>query len=263
MTAAFTVLDHPLAGDLLTRLRDRETGPAEYRALTRRLGLLLITEATRDLATEPRKVDTPLEPFEGTQVAKRVVAIPVLRAGLGLLEAVTDLYPDAVVGYLGMERDEDTHEPRDYYAKLPDLAGRKALVVDPMLATGGSGSAAVGYVKEAGADDITFVCVVAAPEAGPQHARGSNFLACLTSTARPQMGVDWGRNGQLRLGLGPKFFFNNAKTPRKLRAARQEQRRVKRPHCPHLPPLRDLGADIRLFERYGRGNSSLGPTDFP
>jgi len=151
MAASFTVLDHPLAGDLLTRLRDRDTGPAEYRALTRRLGLLLVAEATRDLASEPRKVETPLEPFEGTRVTKR-------------LEAVTDLYPDAVVGYLGMERDEDTHEPRDYYAKLPDLAGRKALVVDPMLATGGSGSAAVGYVKDAGADDITFVCVVAAPE---------------------------------------------------------------------------------------------------
>ena len=163
-TAPFTVLDHPLAGDLLTRLRDRDTGPAEYRALTRRLGLLLVAEATCDLATEPRRIDTPLEPFDGTQVAKRVVAIPVLRAGLGLLEAVTDLYPDAVVGYLGMERDEETHEPRDYYAKLPDLAGRKALVVDPMLATGGSGSAAVGYVKDAGADDVTFVCVVAAPE---------------------------------------------------------------------------------------------------
>ena len=163
MTAPFTVLDHPLAGDLLTRLRDRETDPAEYRALTRRLGLLLVTEATRDLATEPRKVDTPLEPFEGTRVTKRVVAIPVLRAGLGLLEAVTDLYPDAVVGYLGMERDEQTHLPRDYYAKLPDMSGRKALVVDPMLATGGSGSAAVGYVKDAGADDVTFVCVVAAP----------------------------------------------------------------------------------------------------
>ena len=164
MTAPFTVLEHPLAGDLLTQLRDRETGPAEYRALTRRLGLLLIAEATRDLATEPRAIETPLEPFGGTRVAKRVVAIPVLRAGLGLLEAVTDLYTDAVVGYLGMERDEETHEPRDYYAKLPDLAGRKALVVDPMLATGGSGSAAVGYVKDAGADDITFVCVVAAPE---------------------------------------------------------------------------------------------------
>ena len=88
----------------------------------------------------------------------------MLRAGLGLLDAVVDLYPDAVVGYLGMERDEDTHEPRDYYAKLPPMHGRRALVVDPMLATGGSGSAAVRYVKEAGATDISFICVVAAPE---------------------------------------------------------------------------------------------------
>jgi uracil phosphoribosyltransferase len=161
---SFTVVDHPLAGDLLTSLRDETTGPAQYRALTRRLGLLLVAEATRDLATSPRDVVTPLEPFEGTQLAEGLVAIPVLRAGLGLLEAVTELYPDAVVGYLGMERDEVTHEPRDYYAKLPPMQGRRALVVDPMLATGGSGSAAVTYVKEAGATDVVFVCVVAAPE---------------------------------------------------------------------------------------------------
>ena len=161
---SFTVVDHPLAGDLLTSLRDETTGPAQYRALTRRLGLLLVAEATRDLATSSRAVVTPLEPFEGTQLAEGLVAIPVLRAGLGLLEAVTELYPDAVVGYLGMERDEITHEPRDYYAKLPPMEGRRALVVDPMLATGGSGSAAVTYVKEAGATDIVFVCVVAAPE---------------------------------------------------------------------------------------------------
>jgi uracil phosphoribosyltransferase len=159
-----TVLEHPLAGDLLTRLRDRTTGPAEYRALTRRLGLLLVAEATRDLATGSRTVETPLETFEGTEIVRGIVAIPVLRAGLGLLEAVVDLFPDAVVGYLGMERDEITHLPRDYYAKLPSIAGRRALVVDPMLATGGSGSAAVRYVKEAGADDIAFMCVVAAPE---------------------------------------------------------------------------------------------------
>jgi uracil phosphoribosyltransferase len=160
----FTMLDHPLAGDLLTRLRDRDTGPAQYRALTRRLGLLLVAEATRDIAVERSTVDTPLERFEGTRLALGLVAIPVLRAGLGLLEAVTDLYPDAVVGYLGMERDEETHEPRDYYAKLPPMQGRRALVVDPMLATGGSGTAAVTYVKDAGATDIVFVCVVAAPE---------------------------------------------------------------------------------------------------
>jgi uracil phosphoribosyltransferase len=162
--ADVTVLEHPLAGDLLTRLRDRTTGPAEYRVLTRRLGLLLVAEATRDLATGSRTVETPLETFEGTELVRGIVAIPVLRAGLGLLEAVVDLFPDAVVGYLGMERDEITHLPRDYYAKLPSIAGRRALVVDPMLATGGSGSAAVRYVKEAGADDIAFMCVVAAPE---------------------------------------------------------------------------------------------------
>jgi uracil phosphoribosyltransferase len=162
--ADLTVLEHPLAGDLLTRLRDRTTGPAEYRALTRRLGLLLVAEATRDLARGTRTIETPLETFEGSELVRGIVAIPVLRAGLGLLEAVVDLFPDAVVGYLGMERDEITHLPRDYYAKLPSMAGRRALVVDPMLATGGSGTAAVRYVKAAGADDIVFMCVVAAPE---------------------------------------------------------------------------------------------------
>jgi uracil phosphoribosyltransferase len=162
--APFTVLEHPLAGDLLTRLRDRTTGPAEYRALTRRLGTLLVAEATRDMTTEPATVDTPLERFEGTRLTRGLVAIPVLRAGLGLLDAVVDLYPDAVVGYLGMERDEITHEPRDYYSKLPSMTGRRALVVDPMLATGGSGTSAVRYVKEAGADEVVFMCVVAAPE---------------------------------------------------------------------------------------------------
>jgi uracil phosphoribosyltransferase len=162
--SSFRLLEHPLAGDLLTRLRDRDTGPAEYRALTRRLGILLVVEATRDMATTAAAVDTPLERFQGSKLAKGLVAIPVLRAGLGLLDAVVELYPDTVVGYLGMERDEITHMPRDYYAKLPPMAGRRALVVDPMLATGGSGTAAVRYVKEAGADDIVFVCVVAAPE---------------------------------------------------------------------------------------------------
>lgn len=161
---SFRVLDHPLAGDLLTRLRDETTGPADYRSITRRLGRLLVIEATRDLAVEPAHVRTPLEPFEGTRLAEGLVAIPVLRAGLGLLDAVVDFFPDTVVGYLGMERDEDTHLPRDYYAKLPPMRGRRALVVDPMLATGGSGAAAVRYVKAAGPRDVAFVCVVAAPE---------------------------------------------------------------------------------------------------
>lgn len=159
-----TVLDHPLAEDILGRLRSKETLPAEFRALTRRLGALLVTEATRGLPTEPVVIETPLEEAKGRSLVGGLVAIPVLRAGLGLLDAVTDLYPWTVVGYLGMERDEITLEPRDYYAKLPPMAGCTALVLDPMLATGGSGSAACGYVKAAGPDAVVFVCVVAAPE---------------------------------------------------------------------------------------------------
>lgn len=159
-----TVLDHPLADDLITRLRERETAPAEFRAITRRLGWLLVAEATHDLATEAVAVETPMEPTKGRRLTEGLVAIPVLRSGLGLLDAVTDLYPDAIVGYLGMERDEATLEPRDYYAKLPPMAGRRALLLDPMLATGGSASAACAYVKKAQPVRVSFVCVVAAPE---------------------------------------------------------------------------------------------------
>jgi uracil phosphoribosyltransferase len=162
---SLTVLDHPLALDLLSRLRNAGTDPAEFRALTRRLGWLLVLEATRDLATESVAIDTPMEPMETRRISERLVAIPVLRAGLGLLDAVTDLYPDTVVGYLGLERDEVTLQPRDYYAKLPPMDGRRALVVDPMLATGGSGSAAITHVRRnANPTSITFICVVAAPE---------------------------------------------------------------------------------------------------
>ena len=160
-----TVLDHPLAHDLLARLRTRETDPAQFRTLTRRLGWLLTLEATRDLATEATTVQTPLEPMQGRHLIEQLVAVPVLRAGLGLLDAVTDLYPDTVVGYLRMERDEITLQPRDYYAKLPQMEGRRALVLDPMLATGGSGTAAVTHIKATAAPkSISFICVVAAPE---------------------------------------------------------------------------------------------------
>ena len=160
-----TVLDHPLAEHLMARLRERDTGPAEFRTLTRRIGWLLVIEATRDLMTERATVDTPLEETKAYRIAEPLVAIPVLRAGLGLLDAATDLYPDTVVGYLGLERDEHTLEPRDYYAKLPPMEGRRALILDPMLATGGSGSAAITHVEgHAAPTSISFVCVVAAPE---------------------------------------------------------------------------------------------------
>jgi uracil phosphoribosyltransferase len=160
-----TVLDHPLVEDLLARLRERNTGPAEFRTLTRRLGWLLVIEATRDLQTEPITIETPMEETKARRLVEPLVAIPVLRAGLGLLDAATDLYPDTVVGYLGLERDEQTLEPRDYYAKLPPMEGRRALVLDPMLATGGSGSAAIAHIEaHANPTSISFVCIVAAPE---------------------------------------------------------------------------------------------------
>jgi uracil phosphoribosyltransferase len=159
-----TVLDHPLAHDLLSRLRERGTDPAEFRSLTRRLGWLLVIEATRDLLAERVSIETPMEETKAVRIAEPLVAIPVLRAGLGLLDAVTDLYPDTIVGYLGLERDERTLEPRDYYAKLPRMEGRRALVLDPMLATGGSAVSAVASLKRAGATRIRFLCLVAAPE---------------------------------------------------------------------------------------------------
>jgi uracil phosphoribosyltransferase len=162
---ALTVLEHPLAHDLLAQLRAADTDPSRFRVLTRRLGWLLVVEATRDLATERVEVTTPMERTTGRRLAEHLVAVPVLRAGLGLMDAVTDLYPDTIVGYLGMERDEVTLEPRDYYAKLPPMDGRRALILDPMLATGGSGSAAVAHVKRTAAPrSISFTCVVAAPE---------------------------------------------------------------------------------------------------
>jgi len=165
LAMALTVLEHPLAQDLLARLRERDTGPAEFRTLTRRIGWLLVIEATRDLMTERITVETPLEETKAYRLAEPLVAIPVLRAGLGLLDATTDLYPDTVVGYLGLERDEHTLEPRDYYAKLPPMEGRRAVILDPMLATGGSGAAAIAHVKaNASPTSISFVCIVAAPE---------------------------------------------------------------------------------------------------
>lgn len=159
-----TVVDHPLAGHLLAQIRSRETPPPVFRTLAKRLALALTLEAIRDLPTERVDVETPLEPTTG-RVLGDLVAVPILRAGLGMLEAVTELFPEVAVGYIGLERDEASLQPQSYYRKLPPVTGRHVLVLDPMLATGGSGSAACAALKEAGAPaTIRFVCVVAAPE---------------------------------------------------------------------------------------------------
>jgi uracil phosphoribosyltransferase len=159
-----TVVDHPLAQHLLLALRDVTTPPAVFRTLTKRLTIVLAVEATRDLPTKKRTISTPLEETEGRVLAEPLVAVPILRAGLGMLDAVVELFPEVRVGYLGLERDEATFQPSEYYAKLPPLDGARTLVLDPMLATGGSAKAALDSVKHTGASWIRMVSVIAAPE---------------------------------------------------------------------------------------------------
>src|SRR6266511_3318256 len=137
-----TVVAHPLAEHLLTQLRDRDTPPPVFRTLAKRLALAITLEAIRDLPTDEVKIETPLEPTTGRVLAETLVAVPILRAGLGMLEAVTKLFPEVAVGYIGLERDEASLLPQSYYRKLPQVADRHVLVLDPMLATGGSGAAA-------------------------------------------------------------------------------------------------------------------------
>jgi uracil phosphoribosyltransferase len=157
-------LDHPLALHVLTHLRDKTTKPALFRTLSYQISLLLALQATRDLATVAKPIETPLEPITGRVLAKPLVVIPILRAGLGMLQPFHDIFPDVSVGYIGLERDHETAIARSYYCKLPPLANARVLVVDPMLATGGSAAQALTVVKSQGATEVGFVCIVAAPE---------------------------------------------------------------------------------------------------
>jgi len=159
------VFDHPLIRHLVTRLRDTATGATEFRRLVRQVATLMTYEVTRTLETHAVRVSTPMEEANGHRLAGMVTVVPVLRAGLGMAEAVIDLLPDARAGHLGMARDETTLEPVTYLERLPkDLGAGPVIVVDPMLATGGSASAAVGVLKRAGATDLRMMCLVAAPE---------------------------------------------------------------------------------------------------
>ena len=158
------VVQHPLVKHILTRLRDASTEPAQFRALARQLTLLLAVDATRDLPVREHTVQTPLETTQGHSLAQPIVAVPILRAGLGMLEAITELFTEVRVGYIGLERDETTAVARAYYCKLPPIGASRVLLLDPMLATGGSAAQAIEVLLKAGAQDIVHVCVVAAPE---------------------------------------------------------------------------------------------------
>jgi uracil phosphoribosyltransferase len=158
------VLSHPLGAHVLTHLRDKTTKPALFRTLSYQISLLLALEATKDLATHEKTIETPLETVAGCVLAKPLSVVPILRAGLGMLQPFHDIFPDVSVGYVGLERDHQTAVARSYYCKLPPLAGTRVVVVDPMLATGGSAAQAISVVKAAGGTEIVFVCIVASPE---------------------------------------------------------------------------------------------------
>jgi uracil phosphoribosyltransferase len=159
------VLDHPLAAHIITHLRDKTTKPATFRTLAYQISLLLAIEATSDIETEERPIETPLERVTGRVLDHEpLVVIPILRAGLGMVQPFTDIFPDVSVGYIGLERDHETAKARSYYCKLPPLAGRHVFIVDPMLATGGSAVSALNVVKEAGGQDVVLVSIVCAPE---------------------------------------------------------------------------------------------------
>ena len=159
------VIDHPVVQTKLTELRDKSADHRTFRTLLNQIASLMVYEVTRDWPSEPRMIDTPLEKMEGRKLSRRVTLVPILRAGLGMSDGVLRLLPDARLGHLGVYRDEKTLEPVSYYQKLPpDIAQTEVLLIDPMLATGGSGSAAVSVLKKAGVKSMRFVCLVAAPE---------------------------------------------------------------------------------------------------
>lgn len=161
-----TLLDHPLLKHKVTRLRDRNTGTNEFRAIIGEIAMLMGYEALRDLPVENIDVETPIEKCESPVIAGRKLAVvPVLRAGLGMVNGILSLVPAAKVGHIGLYRDEITHEPHEYYCKLPDhIEERVIVVVDPMLATGGSAVDAVNLIKQRGGKYIKFMSVIAAPE---------------------------------------------------------------------------------------------------
>ena len=159
------LVEHPLVHDALATLRDASTPPQTFRHMAMRISLLLATEATRQVPSSPVAVQTPLGPANGRRVDDGVVVVPVLRAGLGMLDAVLELIPTARVGHIGLQRDEMTAVASQYYSKLPpDMAGAFVLMIDPMLATGGSAVAALDLIRRAGGHDVRMICIVAAPE---------------------------------------------------------------------------------------------------
>lgn len=160
-----TVVDHPLLKRDLTILRRHETPHGQFRKTVSDAASILAYEAMREIALEEIEIETPLETTTGYEIAEDVMVVPIMRAGLGLVDGFVRYVPEARVGHLGMQRDEETYRPEDYYSNIPDgIGSAHVFVVDPMLATGGSASFAISHLKEEGGTQFTFACLVAAPE---------------------------------------------------------------------------------------------------
>jgi uracil phosphoribosyltransferase len=194
------IVSHPLVQHKLTVLRDRRTPTKQFKELVDEIAMLMAYEATSDLTVQPLPVETPLEHTTGMRVTgKKLTLVPILRAGLGMVEGISRLVPSARVGHIGLYRDHDTLEPVDYYFKVPgDAAERDFFVLDPMLATGGSAVAAVTSLKRAGAERIRFLCLVAAPEGVSRMATAHPDVIVYCAGLDRQLN----QNGYILPGLG-------------------------------------------------------------
>lgn len=179
------IMDHPLVRHKITLLRDESTGTKDFRILVSEIANLMCYEALRDIPTELVKVRTPItETMQPMLTGKKLAVIPILRAGLGMVDGVLNMCPSAKVGHIGLYRDEQTHEPHEYFCKLPDKIDKRiVIVVDPMLATGGSAVDAINILKAKGCKDIKFMCIIAAPE-GLERLRDAHpdikiYVGCL------------------------------------------------------------------------------------
>jgi uracil phosphoribosyltransferase len=199
MSERLVVVDHPVLADRLTVMRDRATGHGDFRQALFEASAILAVEAARDLPVTQVDIETPLESATGSRLPSEITIVPVLRAGLGMVDGFLRLLPGARVGHVGVYRDEEEHRPVDYYERLPPgLANAHVFVVDPMLATGGSSVQAIGRLKRAGARRISFVCLVAAPEGVEALHSAHPEVPILTAALDRELDD----NGYIRPGLG-------------------------------------------------------------
>ena len=194
-----TVLDHPLIQHKLSFLRHHETQSKVFKELVDEIADLMAYEVTRDLPLKEAAIETPLEPVVARRIrGKKPVIVPILRAGLGMVEGILRLIPDARVGHIGLYRDEETLQPVEYYFKIPPPEGRDFILVDPMLATGGSASAAVRFLKDRGVESLRFMCIVAAPEGVQRMDRDHPDVPIFTAALDRELD----ENGYIVPGLG-------------------------------------------------------------